>query len=175
MIGGALPLALLFAVLLGAPEKGAEGTARDAAAEIGLKFSSDVPTSIRADELEASRVEAGERVVFRGNVRVEQADLRIRCDRLEATYPRGRGGGPNHLVARGNVRILQGETQARCAEAVFDGVRNLATCRNADGRASLQRGDDIVEGAEIVFDMTESTVRVTGGAVVRMQPREEKR
>jgi hypothetical protein len=58
---------------------------------------------------------------------------------------------------------------------VFDAVRNLATCKSADGRASLQRGDDVVEGAEIVFDMASSTVRVTGGAVVRMQPREEKR
>jgi lipopolysaccharide transport protein LptA len=171
---GSVVAALLSVALVGAGAAGAEEEAQEAAARFGLNLSAEAPTSIRAQQLEASRDSAGrERVIFEGKVDVEQGDLRIFCDWLEATYPKSGEGGPERLVSRGNVRILQGEREARCTEAIFEPPRNRAVCRSSSGPASLRRGDDVVEGEEIVFDLARSTVRVSGSAIVRMAPREE--
>jgi lipopolysaccharide transport protein LptA len=144
------------------------------ASRLGLDVSLDAPTAIRSQELEASRDDAGrERVIFEGSVVVEQADLRIFCDWLEATYPTEGEGGPERLVARGKVRIRQGESEVECTEAVFESKRQRAVCTSSDGPAILRRGDDIVEGREIVFDLARSTLRVSGGAIVRVQPKKD--
>jgi len=50
---------------------------------------SDQPISIRADELEAVSRDGRRHLIFTDNVRVEQADVRIESDRLEAFYPKG--------------------------------------------------------------------------------------
>ena len=169
----AVALALLL-TLVASGTAGEEESAEGAAARFGLNLSGDAPTSIRAEQLEASQDASGrERVIFEGKVEVEQGPLRIFCDWLEATYSESGKGGPERLVARGRVRILEGGREARCTEAIFERVRNRAVCRSSTGPASLRRGDDVVEGEEIVFDLARSTVRVSGGAVVRVAPREE--
>jgi lipopolysaccharide transport protein LptA len=176
MRGLRVPVAALALIvgLVGPGATGAEEKTEDAAARFGLDLSADSPTSIRAEQLEASRDAAGrERVIFEGKVQVEQGGLLIFCDWLEATYPESGKGGAERLVARGNVRIRQGEREARCTEAVFEQARNRAVCRSSTGLASLRRGEDIVEGEEIVFDLARSSVRVSGGAVVRVAPRDE--
>jgi lipopolysaccharide transport protein LptA len=148
-----------------------EDSPQEAAARFGLSLSADAPTSIGAQELEASRDAAGrERVVFVGDVKVQQGELEIFCDWLEATYPQSGEGGPEKLVARGNVRILQAETEAHCTEAVFEAPRNRAVCRSSPGPAVLRRGEDTVEGKEIHFDLARSTIKVIGGAFVRVAP-----
>lgn len=166
--------ALSVVALLATPTVSkAEEPAGAAAARFGLSLGQG-PTSIRAEQLEASRDEDGvESVVFKGGVRVDQGDLRIHCDWLQATYPPKGEGGPERLVARGNVRLVQGDREARCTEAVFEQRRKLAVCRSSSGPAVLRRGEDVVEGQEISFDLERSTVRVTGSAVVRVAPREE--
>ena len=146
----------------------------ESASKLGLEVSADAPTLIRADELEASRDDAGrERVTFRRNVVVEQGDLRIFCDWLEASYPSDGSGGPDRLVARGGVRIVQGDSEVRCTEAVFEPKRERAVCTSSDGPATLRRGNDLIEGKEIVFDLGRSTLRVSGGAIVRVRPSAE--
>jgi lipopolysaccharide transport protein LptA len=167
-------LAALLALFLLLPDRaGAEDPVEEAAERFGLSLSSDAATSIRSRELEASRDDSGrERVIFLGEVQVDQGNLKIHCDWLEATYPKTGEGGPERLVARGNVRILQGGREARCTEAVFHGPENRAVCRSTSGSAVLRRGDDTVEGEEIHFDLASSTVKVKGGAFVRVGPRE---
>jgi lipopolysaccharide transport protein LptA len=151
----------------------AEEPSEEAAARFGLSLGKG-PTAIQAEQLEASRDAKGrESVVFQGGVRVDRGDLQIHCDWLQATYPPKGEGGPDRLVARGNVRLVQGDREARCTEAVFEEGRKLAICRSSSGPAVLRRGDDVVEGQEIVFDLARSTVRVTGRAVVRVAPRED--
>jgi lipopolysaccharide transport protein LptA len=158
-------------LLLVAADPPDRDSAGDAAARLGVELSPEAPTSIRAEELTASRGESGEDlVVFRGNVQVEQGSLGVSCDLLEATYPESRAGGPRRYVARGNVRVRQQESEASCAEATFDASRNEILCRGGDRPATLRRGADVVEGLEILFDLGSSKVRVTG-AVVRVQPR----
>ncbi len=144
----------------------------ESASRLGLDLQMDAPTSIRSEELEASRDDRGrERVIFQREVVVEQGDLTILCDWLEATYPK-EGKGVERLVARGKVRILQGESEVRCTEAVFDPSRQRVVCRSTKGPATLRRGGDVVEGKEIIFDLARSSLRVSGGATVRMQPKE---
>ena len=171
---------LLLAVCLAAfglpAVAGAEDATEEAAARFGLSLSEEAPTSIRSQELEAEQgPDGGERVVFRGEVVVEQGTLRIFCDRLEATYAKGGEGSPERMVCSGQVRLVQGEREASCTEAIFESRKNRAVCRSSDGPATLRRGESLVEGKEIVFDLARSTVKVTGGAVVRVAPRQEVR
>ena len=157
-------------------DTGAEDATGEAAARFGLSLPAEAPTSIRSEELEAEQGPDGaERVVFRGAVVVEQGDLEVFCDRLEATYAKDGKGSPERMVCTGQVRLVQGEREASCTEAIFESRKNLAVCRSTDGPAILRRGESVVEGKEIVFDLARSTVKVTGGAVVRVAPREEVR
>lgn len=166
---GLIPI--LLALLCVAPIRGEE-TVEGAAERLGVSLSPTAPTAIRADELTASTdPRGGERVVFEGNVEVEQGAVRISCDRLEASYAADGEGAPRRYVARGNVRIRQEGDEARCGEAIFDGPQNRITCRGVGGPAVLRRRTDSVEGSEIVFDLASSRVRVSGGAVVRVEPR----
>ncbi|MFQ5514231.1 MAG: LptA/OstA family protein [Myxococcota bacterium] len=139
----------------------------DAAAErIGLSVARDAPLTIVAEELEAARGDDGrERVVFRKAVRVEQGTLTLHCDYLEAIYPASAGGQPETITARGAVRITQDDTEVRCAQAVFRNAACSAVCTSAARPAQLRRGENIIEGREIHFDLCSGRLKVRGGQV----------
>ena len=96
------------------PETGAAGataSAAPAAAEAEQRVSmfpikGDKPLSIRSDELEALENEGRRRLLFTSNVHIEQGDLLVNSDRLEAFYPPG-GSQPDKLVASGHVEVKQ--------------------------------------------------------------------
>jgi len=145
--------------------------AQQSAARLGLTIDSRAPMDIEADELEAVRgEEAGERVVFRKNVKVKQEDLRISCDWLEAVYPKQAGGRPDRIRAKGNVRMRQAETEVVCEEAEFGKDGCQLVCIGGSKLAELKRGDDIVRGSQIDFDLCSGTLRVKG-ARLQIRPR----
>ena len=78
-------------------------------------------------------------LVFKKNVHVQQGDLSIRCDLLEAFYPKD-GNQPDRLVARGKVRMAQASADqaASCDLAIYDRVRDRFTCK---GNASFRDGE----------------------------------
>jgi lipopolysaccharide export system protein LptA len=169
----ALAALLLLAPAAGAEEEAAGATpaAERAAARFGLSLASDQKMSIRAEELEAVRGEAGaERVLFRRGVRATQGDLAIACDELEARYGKAEDGGPDQITARGEVRIRQKEVEVLCAEAVFQRLEQWAVCRGGSSEAVLRRGDDVVRGREIRFDLARGVLSVKGGARVTVEP-----
>ena len=127
---------------------------------------SDQPISIRADELEAVSREGARTLIFTANVRVEQADVRIESDRLEAHYPKGEKQ-PDRLVATGHVRLTQKTVEARCDNATYERIAQLFSC---EGNAELRDGDNRVAGAVIEFDLEREIVRVKGGASVLIHP-----
>jgi lipopolysaccharide export system protein LptA len=146
--------------------------ATQTAERLGLSLDSKKPMSIQAQELEAVRdPNGGEQVVFQNAVEVVQGDLRIDCGWLEARYGADRSGGPERITARGDVRIRQPGVEVRCDEAVFERAAQRAVCRRGGEGASLRRGDDVVVGREIEFDLARSVFRVRGGATVTIEPK----
>ncbi len=143
-----------------------------AAERLGLSLDDAKPMSIQAQELEAMRDASGaEQVVFQNAVEVVQGDLRIDCAWLEARYGRDRTGGPERITARGDVRIRQPGVEVLCHEAVFERAQQRARCIGGPAGATLRRGDDVVVGREIDFDLERSVFRVRGGASVTIEPR----
>lgn len=130
---------------------------------------SDQAISIRADELEAVSKEGARHLIFTNNVRVEQADVRIESDRLEAFYPKGEKQ-PDRLVATGHVRLMQKAIEARCEHATYERVAQLLLC---EGNAELRDGDNRVGGQVIEFDLGREVVKVRGGASVLIYPESE--
>jgi len=126
----------------------------------------DKPLSIRSDELEAVEDDGRRRLLFTRNVNVEQGDLRVHSDRLEAQYPPG-GNQPDKLIANGHVRVSQLDKTMLCESATFFQTENRLVCT---GNAELQQGGDRVRGSEIEIFVKQNRVKVKGGAVVNVAP-----
>jgi lipopolysaccharide export system protein LptA len=129
----------------------------------------DKPLSIRSDELEAIEDGGRRRLVFTRNVNVEQDDLRVHSDRLEALYPPG-GSQPDKLVAQGNVRVSQRDKTMLCDAATYFQREDRLLCT---GNAELRQGDDRVRGREIEIFVKQNRVKVKGGAIVNVAPSQE--
>jgi len=121
--------------------------------------------SIRSDELEVTQDGDQRHLVFSHAVRVEQGDVKLETDRLDAYYKAGESQ-PDRLVAQGSVQVVQGDRRARCDTATFYNEDRRVTCK---GHAELQQGCDLVRGEEIQFDLREERVRVVGAASVVIQ------
>lgn len=158
------------------PKEATAGTAAEAAApaaaaepEQGVSMfpiKGDKPLSIRSDELEAIEVDGSRRLVFTRNVNVEQGDLRVHSDRLEALYPPG-GSQPDRLVANGKVRVSQRDKTMLCDTATFYQSEDRLVCI---GNAELLQGKDRVQGREIEIFVRQNRVKVKGGAIVNVVP-----
>ena len=159
-----LAAALSAASSVAAPTKAA-GEGEHQPFGIGIP-DSDQPISIRADELEAVSTGGARRLIFTANVRVEQADIRIESDLLEAFYPKGEKQ-PDRLVATGNVRLTQKDVEARCDHATYERIAQLLLC---EGNAELRDGENRVAGSTIEFDLEREIVKVKGGASVLIYP-----
>lgn len=171
---GSVALALALALGAGVGPARAEDAAREGAAGLGISIRSDQPMQIDAEELEAVRDQnGGERVTFRRAVRARQGDLDLRCDWLEALYPEGGGRGPVRITARGSVRATQGDTAVACTEMVYDERDCRLTCSSSTGPAVVRRGEDVIRGREIAFDLCKGALKVKGGAQVQVRPEAE--
>jgi len=126
----------------------------------------DKPLSIRSDELEAIETEGRRRLLFTSKVQIEQGDLLVNSDRLEAFYPPG-GSQPDKLVATGHVRVSQAKRRMLCDKATFFQTEDRLLCV---GNAELQQGDDRVRGREIEIFIKQNRVKVKGGATVNVTP-----
>ncbi len=142
---------------------------------LGVQLESGAPMTITADELEAVRDESGgERIIFTQNVHVEQGELEVFCDWLEALYPETAGGQADKITARGSVRILQSGREAICTEAIFDNVRQTAECTTERGKSRLRRGEDTILADRIFFDLRTGKFRASGGVEVQVRSEEER-
>ena len=129
----------------------------------------DKPLSIRSDELEAIEADGRRRLLFTSNVQIDQGDLRVNSDRLEAFYPPG-GSQPDKLVASGHVRVSQLKRRMLCDNATFFQTEDRLLCV---GNAELQQGDDRVRGREIEIFIKQNRVKVKGGATVNVTPSQD--
>ncbi|RIL06480.1 MAG: hypothetical protein DCC71_06655 [Proteobacteria bacterium] len=160
-----------------APKEAAAGAQQDAAPAPAdseqnvsmFPIQGDKPLSIRSDELEAIEEGGRRRLVFTRSVNVEQADLKVQADRLEALYPPG-GDQPDRLIANGRVRVSQRDKTMLCDAATFYQNEDRLVCT---GNAELRQGGDRVRGKEIEIFVKQNRVKVRGGAVVNVAPEGE--
>jgi lipopolysaccharide transport protein LptA len=119
-------------------------------------FDNSAPISIKSDSLEATEKDGRRRLVFVGDVRVDQDGVNITADQLTADYPKG-SSQPSKLVAMGSVRILQGAQEVRCDRGTYERSSEMVVCC---GDAELIDGLNRVQGSCIEFDLASDTVRV---------------
>lgn len=125
------------------------------------------PISIHADELEATAAEGKRHLEFRGHVRVDQADLELRSQRLQAFYVGGENQ-PQRLVAEGKVYVRQGESEAFCDEATYEVKTERIVCRGGARVVDAKRNS--MAGQTIEFDLAQERVVVKGGAHLVLHP-----
>jgi lipopolysaccharide export system protein LptA len=126
--------------------------------------------TIESESLELQTLpDEGRRLTFVGAVHVQQGDLKLRSDRLEADYP-PQESEPSRLVASGSVQVDQPGQRAFCDVAEYARDQDRLTCR---GGARLVQGCDVVAGESIEFDLSSNRVRVVGAARVVIAPREQ--
>jgi lipopolysaccharide transport protein LptA len=130
-------------------------------------FQKDAAISIRSDVLDVYDRGGQKRFVFRGNVRANQGDLKIRSERLEAFYPPG-GSQPHKIVATGNVTMKQAGRAAVCDTATFFRNEDRMVCEG--DIAEVEQGCDVVRGREIIFHTESEQLKVNGAADVRINP-----
>ncbi len=159
--------ALALAARSGAAAKQAPDNL-DAATSPNLPFDSSAPISIKSNTLEATDVNGRRRLVFSGDVRVHQADVKITSNRLTADYPEG-SSQPSRLVATGSVRVVQGTQEAFCDDGTYLRAEELLVCC---GHAELRDGANRVRGKCIEFDLNGDTVRVQD-AIVNIIPEQD--
>lgn len=136
-----------------------------------LRIESDQPLSITAEELEAiEEPDGSRRLVFNQKVNVEQGELRVQSDRLEAHYA-AQASEPERLVARGNVRVRQEKRELSCATATYFPAKQRLECA---GNARLRDGANKVSGETIEILFAEDRIRVKGGATVNVAPQAKK-
>lgn len=133
-----------------------------------VKFRSDAPIEIKADQAELSAEGNDRKLVFQGGVWVKQDNVIVTSDRLEAEYVDGESE-PSRLLAQGSVHVEQGNRAARCDRAEYLRATSQLTCR---GRAELVQGCDVVRGEVIVLDLAADKARVEGAASIVINPKQ---
>ncbi len=121
------------------------------------------PIEIQADQLDAEAVEGGRRLVFAGQVRAEQGDVKLTCDHLEAFYPSG-ASEPDQLIANGHIKVSQGERTAACDDAVFYRAEDRIVCRGKP--AVLTQKCNIAQAERITFYLDTEKLEMVRGKVV---------
>ncbi len=136
------------------------------ARRFGFSVDRDAPMTITAERLEAERdVNGSERLVFEERVKVKQGDLTVDCDWLESVYSGAMGGRAEQITARGNVRVAQGETEIFCGQVVFRESVCSALCTPQGRPVVLRRGENVVEGEQIFFDLCTGAIKVRAARV----------
>ncbi|MFA5120217.1 lipopolysaccharide transport periplasmic protein LptA [Zavarzinia sp.] len=131
-----------------------------------LNFNSSAPIEILADSLEVQ--DQSSSAVFSGNVKVTQADMILRADRLEVTYAGGSvtdtTGGPSaikKIIAKGNVFVTSKEDTAQGDAAVYEPEKGVVTMT---GNVILTRGQNVLKGSELVVNLHTGRSVMTGGS-----------
>jgi len=140
----------LFAALAGGA--GAQERGGDSARELGSR-----PIDVTADRVTADSVR--NTVTFDGNVVARQADVTLHADRIQADYSR-EAGAIDRIEAEGNVRFVQEGREAHSARATF---HNLEQRIVLSGGATLQQGQNTVQGETLTIFLRENRSVVTGG------------
>ena len=121
---------------------------------------SKLPTKITSDTLSLN---AKQRIfIYKGNVTVEQGDMRLISKTLEGSY--GEDNRIQKLIAKGDVKITKQDIEATGQQALYDALAETMTLSD---NPELKQGESILTADKIrVFlrenrSQAEGAVRVT--------------
>ncbi|MBI1364218.1 MAG: lipopolysaccharide transport periplasmic protein LptA [Proteobacteria bacterium] len=131
----------------------------------------DKPVDVQADKLEVDQEK--QEATFSGNVRVEQANLRLAADKLTVYYAADGGNevgqAVRKIVADGEaVTVVYAKDTATGKQAVYDVEKSEVVL---DGGVVLVRGGNTLKGDKLVFNLTTGKVSLlsSGSQRVRAQ------
>ncbi|EAQ28699.1 hypothetical protein NAP1_13908 [Erythrobacter sp. NAP1] len=101
------------------------------------------------------------RVVLTGGVTVDQAGLRVRSQRMLASYTDDGSLDVQRITANGNVVVTRGNERASGDVAVYDFNRRIITMA---GNVSLRRGTDTLNGGRLVINLDTGLSTMDGRA-----------
>ena len=128
-----------------------------------LKTDREQPADISSDEVDVD-FNTGRRT-FIGNVRFVQGTLRVKGDRVDATFKDGKlvkaiaYGKPAAFKQRPDDK--PNDVEGRGLTIVLDQTSNLLTLKK---NASLKLGNDVARGSVIIYNMADDTLKVKGNA-----------
>jgi lipopolysaccharide export system protein LptA len=136
------------------------------AGHAAVKQNTNLPVQIDADALEIQQEKKV--AVFTGNVAARQGDLVLRSDSLAVDYgsPKGdqkkKDGAPeiSKLRAKGKVQLVSPTESARGDWAIYDVPGRVITM---GGDVVLTRGDNVLQGRHLVFNLATGKSRIEGG------------
>ncbi len=115
-------------------------------------------TTIYADQ-QAEFDSKAKRAVFRGNVRVKDAEFFIKCDRL-TTYVDEAGEGLSTAEAEGNVRVIQEKRKPDGSKQISTGRGRRLLYDAKTGEAKLMGRPQVQEGINLHIAENDSTVMI---------------
>jgi len=125
---------------------------------------SDAPVDVTADRIELQ--DRANRAVFVGSVHVVQGNMTMDAARMTVAYRRAPTPGADPEIQRidasGGVTVVSPTEKARGNFGIYDLDRRLITLI---GSVTLNRGDNIVNGARLMIDLNTGRSTVDGNAV----------
>jgi lipopolysaccharide export system protein LptA len=133
-------------------------------------ITANAPIEIDADQLVVERTDGT--AEFSGNVRVVQGDMRLASDRLKVKYDEAQkdnqDGGVTEIIAKGKVTIVYGADTATGHEAIYDVPAKKV---RLNGNVTLVRGENVLRGDGLVFDLVSGNASLTASAKQRVSAR----
>jgi lipopolysaccharide export system protein LptA len=138
------------------------------------------PIEITSGKFNARILEAGKEVTFEENVKLQQGELILTCDKIVIIY-RGDDGKQKtgrekngsklagnlqtvsdikSITASGNVKIVQGDTIATARKAVYDSAKRTITISEGP---RVWQGPSVMIGDTIVIYLDENRVETLQG------------
>jgi len=122
---------------------------------------SKLPTKITSDTLSLN---AKQRVfIYKGNVVVEQGDMRLISKTLEGTY--GEDNQIQKLIAKGDVKITKQEIEATSQQALYDALAATVTLSE---NPELKQGESILTADKIKVFLKENRSQAEGAVRVTL-------
>lgn len=118
---------------------------------------SRAPVSYEAERIEWQDRE--NRIVLTGDVRVEQAGLRLQSSRMLVNYDDAGELRIDRITASGGVNVARGNERASGDTAIYDFDRRIITMA---GNVRLRRGTDTLNGGRLVIDLNSGLSSVDG-------------
>lgn len=130
-----------------------------------MKLDTKQPIEITADSLEVMQKE--QLAVFSGNVVAVQGQMRLTSSRMKVHYRTGdQAKGDAQAVSRievdGDVFMRTPSETARSLKGVYDVDGNMLTL---NGDVVLTRGENVVKGAALQYDLVSGKSRIVGAGV----------
>ncbi|MEQ1687918.1 MAG: LptA/OstA family protein [Sphingopyxis sp.] len=135
----------------------ASGGTDTAVAQALVNHDSNAPVDLAADTSELQS--RADRVVIAGNVRIDQAGLSLRAQRVTIAYSDAGQLQINRIDATGGVTVTKGGDSASGASAIYDLDRRIITLM---GNVELTQGPNRLSGGRLVIDLASGRASVDG-------------